>query len=371
MKKGNSFNIKNENPRVLVAPLDWGLGHATRCVPIINQLILLGCSLYIVADKKNFFLLQKEFPNTVFLRYKGYEIKYSRQKKFLLLKLIFQSPKIIHRIFLENIWLKKIIKKYSIDAVISDNRFGMHNKNVPSIYITHQLYIKTGNRLFEKIAQKTHYYFIKKYTACWIPDIEKNGLAGELSHPKKLPQNAIYISPISRFVSMPESKFFNDLLIIISGPEPQRTIFEKEILEQIKLIKGNIIFIRGLPSENQKPENFGEVKIENHVPSYELNKMIEGSKIIISRSGYTTVMDLATLRKKAILIPTPGQTEQEYLAKYLSEKKYFLTEKQEQFSIKESLAKVKDYKFREFDFSKEEYKKIINQFVQLLKSGNL
>lgn len=370
MKKGNSFNIKNENPRVLVAPLDWGLGHATRCIPIINQLISQGCALYIVVDKKNFFLLQKEFPDTVFLRYKGYEIEYSHQKKFLLLKLIFQSPKIIRRIFLENIWLKKIIKKYSIDAVISDNRFGMYNKNVPSIYITHQLYIKTGNRFLEKIAQKTHYYFIKKYTACWVPDSEKNGLAGELSHPKKLPQNAIYLGPVSRFVSMPETKIFNDLLIIISGPEPQRTIFEKEILEQIKLIKGHIIFIRGLPSENQKPENFGEVKIENHVPSYELNKMIESSKIIISRSGYTTVMDLATLRKKAILIPTPGQTEQEYLVKYLSEKKYFITENQDAFSIKESLNKAKNFKFLQFDFPQEEYKKIIDRFVQSLKSGN-
>jgi uncharacterized protein (TIGR00661 family) len=368
LKKGNSFNIKNENPHVLVAPLDWGLGHATRCIPIINQLIVLGCSIYIVADKNNFSLLQKEFPNTVFLRYKGYEIKYSRRKKFLLLKLIFQSPKIIFRVFQEKNWLKKVIKKYSIDAVISDNRFGMHNKDVPSIYITHQLYIKTGNRFSEKIAQKIHYYFIKKYTACWIPDLEKNGLASELSHPKKLPQNSIYIGPISRFISLPGSEIFNDLLIIISGPEPQRTIFEKEILQQIKLIKGNIIFIRGLPSENQKPENFGEVKIENHVPSYELNKMIEGSKIIISRSGYTTVMDLATLSKKAILIPTPGQTEQEYLAKYLSEKKYFLAEKQEQFSVKGSLNKAKEFKFQEFDFPKEEYKKIIYQFVKSLKS---
>ena len=368
MKKGNSFNIKNKNPRVLVAPLDWGLGHATRCIPIINQLILLGCTIYIVADKKNFSLLQKEFPNTVFLRYRGYEIKYSRRKKFFILKLIFQSPKIIQRVFLEKIWLKKAIKKYSIDAVISDNRFGMYNKNVPSIYITHQLYIKTGNRFSEKIAQKIHYYFIKKYTACWVPDFEKSGLAGEISHPKKLPQNSIYIGPISRFISLPGSEIFNDLLIIISGPEPQRTIFEKEILQQIKLIKGNIIFIRGLPSENQKPENFGEVKIENHVPSYELNKMIEGSKIIISRSGYTTVMDLATLRKKAILIPTPGQTEQEYLAKYLSEKKYFLAENQEQFSVKGSLNKAKEFKFQEFDFSKEEYKEIIYQFVKSLKS---
>lgn len=371
MKKVKTFNVKNENPRLLVAPLDWGLGHATRCIPIINHLISLGCNLYIVADKKNFSLLQKEFPKTVFLRYKGYEIQYSRQKKFLFLKLIFQSPKIIYRIFSENTWLKKAIKKYSIDAVISDNRFGMYNHNVPCAYITHQLYIKTGNRLTEKIAQKIHYYFIKKYTACWVPDFENNGLAGELSHPKKLPQNVIYIGPLSRFVSLPDKQIFNDLLIMISGPEPQRTIFEKKILEEIKLINAEIIFVRGLPSENQKPEDFKNVKIKNHVTSNELNKMIEGSKMIISRSGYTTVMDLATLGKKAILVPTPGQTEQEYLAEYLAKKNYFFSVKQENFSIKESLEKVKNFQFQKFDFPKEEYKNVIYEFVQSLNPGKI
>lgn len=368
MKKEKIFKLQNENPRVLVAPLDWGLGHATRCIPIINQLILLGCTIYIVADKKNFSLLKKEFPQTVILRYKGYEINYSQQKKFLFLKLILQSPKVILRILQEKKWLKNIVKRYAIDAVISDNRFGMHNKNVPSIYITHQLCIKTGNRFFNTIAQKIHYHFIRRFTACWIPDFEKVGLAGELSHPKNLPTNSIYIGPLSRFAQLPDVEILNELLIIISGPEPQRTIFEKEILEQIKTLKEKIIFIRGLPSDNQKPENFNAVKIENHLRGEELNKLVAESKIIISRSGYTTVMDLATLHKKAILIPTPGQTEQEYLAKYLNEKKYFLTEKQEGFSINESLKKAKTFQFRELHFAKDGYKKTITEFVESLKS---
>ncbi|MEO8820516.1 MAG: glycosyltransferase [Ginsengibacter sp.] len=359
---------KNDNPRVLVAPLDWGLGHATRCIPIINQLILLGCTVYIVADKKNFSLLKKEFPQTVFLRYKGYEIAYSRQKKFLFLKLIFQLPKVILRVLLEKKWLKNIVKKYSIDAVISDNRFGMHNKNIPSIYITHQLSVKTGNRFFDTIAQKIHYYFIRRFTTCWVPDFEKNGLAGELSHPKNLPANSIYIGPLSRFTQVPDAEILNDLLIIISGPEPQRTIFEKEILEQIKGFKQKIIFIRGLPSEDQKPGNFDGVKIENHVPGEELNKLMAESKIIISRSGYTTVMDLATSNKKAILIPTPGQTEQEYLAEYLIEKKYFLTENQEDFSIQDLLEKAKTFHFQEINFAKDGYKKIIMELVKSIKS---
>lgn len=367
MKKEKDFKNPKENPGILIAPLDWGLGHATRCIPIIHHLIFLGCTVYIVADKKNFFLLKKEFPEAVFLRYKGYEIKYSQKKEFLLSKLISQSPKVILRIWLEKKWLKTVVKKYSIDAVISDNRFGMHNKNVPSIYITHQLCIKTGNRFFDKIAQKIHYHFISQFTACWIPDFRKDGFAGELSHPKNLPPNSIYIGPLSRFAQLPDVEILNDLLIIISGPEPQRAIFEKDILEQIKTIKGNIFFIRGLPSENQKPENFNAVKIENHLPGEALNKLIAESKIIISRSGYTTVMDLAILHKKAILIPTPGQTEQEYLAKYLGDKKYFLAEKQDGFSIKDSVERAKNFHFRELHFAKDSYKKTITEFVESLK----
>ncbi len=132
----------------------------------------------------------------------------------------------------------------------------MYNKNIPSIYITHQLSIKTGKRFSEKIAQRIHYYFIKKYFACWVPDHAKEGLAGELSHPQKLPHNITYIGPLSRFVAINDSEELYDLLIILSGPEPQRTIFENQILEQIKYIDGNIFLIRGLPDEKSKPGQF-------------------------------------------------------------------------------------------------------------------
>jgi uncharacterized protein (TIGR00661 family) len=368
--KDKNFNNDRQNPRVLVAPLDWGLGHSTRCIPIIKELILLSCEVYIVADKKTFSLLKKEFPTTVFLRYKGYEINYSRQKNLFAFKLILQSSKIICRIFLEKKWLKKTIKNYSIYDVISDNRFGMYDKNIPSIYITHQLLIKTGNNFSDQIAQKIHFHFIKKYTACWVPDKEKNGLAGELSHPKKLPENITYIGPVSRFIECPNMEKVYDLLIIISGPEPQRTIFENTILEQLITIKGNIFFIRGLPDESKKPANFNSVTIENHLPANELNKVLEKSKMVICRSGYTSVMDLTALKKRAILIPTPGQTEQEYLAKYLMEKDFFLSVPQKDFSIEKAVEKVGTFHFETLEFQKEEYKKTVAKFVQSLKSGN-
>ena len=369
MKKYKKFTNKKEKPRVLVAPLDWGLGHSTRCIPIIKELTLLGCEVYIAADKKTFSLLKKEFPHTVFLRYKGYEIEYSRKKIFFSLKLIFQSPKIIKRIFQENRWLKKTIKDHSIDAVISDNRFGMFNKSVPSIYVTHQLYIKTGNTFSELIAQKIHYYFIKKYLFCWVPDTQKEGLAGELSHPKKIPENVIYIGPLSRFIPLAREQETYDLLVIVSGPEPQRTQFENTLLAQLKTMEGNIFFIRGLPEVTQREENFNKIKLRNHLASNELNEALALSKIVICRSGYTSVMDLAALQKKAILIPTPGQREQEYLAKYLMEKGFFFAAEQKDFSIKSSLENLVRFHYEKLNLPAEAYKKTVAEFVDFLKTG--
>ncbi|MEO6837001.1 MAG: glycosyltransferase, partial [Ginsengibacter sp.] len=357
-------------PRILIAPLDWGLGHATRCIPIIKDLLYLNCEVIIVATKSTFSLLKKEFPSLVFLRCKGYEISYSRDRKKFLSKILSQFPKMIFSVWKENYWLKKIIKKERIDAVISDNRFGMYSKKIPSIYITHQLGIKTGNRTTEIIAQKIHYYFIKKYSQCWIPDSKEIGLAGELSHPPIIPSNAIFIGPLSRFKSLPDIEKIYDLLITISGPEPVRTIFENKILNQLKGFPGKTLLIRGVPFDNYKLPSSDLLEIENHLSAEELNKALEQSKMLIGRSGYTTVMDLAALKKKAILIPTPGQTEQEYLAKYLFDKKYFFSANEENFSIEDALQKASEFEFKNIDMSLNEYKKTINEFVLSLKSGN-
>lgn len=369
MKKSKNPITKNQNPRVLVAPLDWGLGHSTRCIPIIKHLKLQGCEVVIVADKKVYALLKKEFPQTVFLRYKGYEIEYSRQKRFFSIKLLLQIPRIFFRIFHEKRWLKNTIKKYNINAIISDNRFGMHNKNIPSVYITHQLYIKTGNLFIERIAQKVHFHFIKKFTFCWVPDQEKNGLAGELSHPKALPGKITYIGPLTRFSKISNSKEVYDLLIILSGPEPQRTIFENEILEQLKTVEGKIFLVRGLPDEDYKLTNFNNVIIENHLNANQLNEIIEKSKIVLCRSGYTSVMDLSVLQKKSILIPTPGQTEQEYLAKYLMEKGYFFSVQQKDFSIRKTLEQTNRFNFKTPNIDTNQYKKKVEEFVRFLKIG--
>jgi UDP-N-acetylglucosamine:LPS N-acetylglucosamine transferase len=350
----------------LVAPLEWGLGHATRCIPIIKELIDNKCQVFIAAEGATYSLLKEEFPNATFLPLIGYRMKYSRKKFFLPWKILIQFPKMIFTIYREHQWVKQIVKKYKIDAVISDNRFGMYYNKITSIYITHQLLIKTGNSFTENIAQRIHYHFINKYNECWIPDFKVNGLAGELSHPKFLPEKIKYLGALSRFEYYPAEKKY-DLLISISGPEPQRTIFEKQLLKELKSFNVSVLFVRGLPGNNEEL-NFENhfVEIKNHLSAKQLNDAILQSDTIISRCGYTTVMDFVKLHKKAILIPTPGQTEQEYLAKYLKEKKMFYTVSQKDFVLQNAIQDFQTFPFTTIDHNMEQYKNVISEFVQSL-----
>lgn len=370
--KGKNFNRPDNKPRVLVAPLDWGLGHATRCIPIILTLIEHGCEVVVAAEGVAKQLLLLEFPDLVFAELKGYRMAYSRKKFWLPLKLLIQIPKIFFRIKAEHQWLKKTVEEYKIDAIISDNRFGMYHTTIPSVYITHQLMIKTGNPFSEKIAQKLHYHFINKFRECWVPDWAGDiNLAGDLSHPSVFPKTPVkYICPLSRFEkTMEEIKY--DCCILISGPEPQRSIFEDLVLRDLENYNNKAIVIRGLPQNSLVPTiNSPLVEIKDHLPAEALSKVLQQSKLIISRSGYSTIMDLVKLQKNATLVPTPGQTEQEYLAAYVQGQQLFYTVTQANFSLPDIVQKMKGYSFKEIVISKNEDNKVIKDFVAGLKKIN-
>ena len=208
--------------RILVAPLDWGIGHATRCISIIKALIENGYEVVIAADNRPLHLLSTEFPKTEIIRLEGYNITYSRNIP-MSINMIFQIPKILLQIRKEHINLDEIIKNYNIDGVISDNRYGLHSKKVPCVFITHQLEIKSP--YFTKHIRNFNYNYINKFDFCWIIDDKETNLAGSLSSPKIQPKNTIYIGTQSRF-NYKEIKKKYDFLAIVSGPEPQRTILE-------------------------------------------------------------------------------------------------------------------------------------------------
>jgi len=335
---GENINKSGEGLCILIAPLDWGLGHATRCIPIIYALIDAGASVLIATDGANENILKKEFPNLQIIPLKGYKIKYSKSKRWFLLQLISQFPAIKGIVQYENKLLKKIAEEHKIDAVISDNRLGLNHTNIPTVYITHQLHIETGRGWMNKIAQQFHYYYINRYNECWVPDVNGNkNLAGNLSHPKKLPAIPVkYLGVLSRFKKKVLTTT-TDLMVLLSGPEPQRSIFENIILKQLKDFSGSVVFVRGLPAQTETLTLSQNIQVYNHLPAAELSLKIQQSKIVLARAGYSTIMDLATLQQKAVLVPTPGQSEQEYLAVYLKEQQLFYSCSQENFKLSQSL----------------------------------
>ncbi len=357
--------------KVLIVPLDWGLGHATRDIPLIRELLNAGCEVVIAAEGKHAALLSREFPQLTILPLPGYNIQYAQKGAFFGLKIIQQIPKIWRAVRYEQAWLRKTVADLGIHAVISDNRFGLYHPDIPCVFISHQLLIKTPFGGFtERLLQKINYRYIRRYTACWIPDFAgEPNLSGELAHPADMPAHATYLGCLSRFEPMDGISKQYDLLALISGPEPQRTNLETLLLEQVKQIPGlKALIVSGRPDKAERTEIAPGIWQVSHLGAKELNEAMLAADMVLSRSGYTTLMDLAKLGKKAILIPTPGQTEQEYLGKYLMEKGYFYSLPQQQFNLQKTLEAVKHFPFSDFQHGQdmEAYKKIVRDFAGAL-----
>lgn len=337
----------NNIQTVLVAPLDWGLGHATRCISIIAFLKKLGYKVMIAASGNTKHLLQKEFPEISFIELRGYDITYGKSRWTLPLRVITQIPKIVSIIWYEHKWLQKIIDEFGIDLVISDNRYGLYSKKIFCVFITHQLRIKSAIPFTEKILQLNNYYHIKKFNYCWIPDsANQNNVSGEMAHPIKMPKiKTFYIGLLSRFKKNQSIKIKYNYCIVLSGPEPQRTILEKMILKNIETINGTILLVRGLPNSEGVIASASNVEIKNYLPGNQLQQAFWQSDFIISRSGYTTVMEILSLQKKSILIATPGQTEQEYLSKIVQEKKLCFTISQRNLNLKTAIEQAKLFSY--------------------------
>lgn len=303
--------------KVIVATLNWGLGHASRCVPIINYLVENKFTPVLASDGEALKFLSKEFPNLETLILPSYNISYGRNLKWNLFKKI---PVIRRAIKRE----RKILQEYLNDSptvvgIISDNRFGMYAKDTPSVYITHQVNVLSGFLTF--ITSFFHQKIIKNFNECWVPDEPNSKFSGKLSKSTKN-LNQKYIGLLSRFKEKKVEKII-DILVVLSGPEPNRSQLELKLNQIFRNSQKNIWIIRGVVEGKQNVEELGSLKIFNFMLSEELEKSMNAAKLVVCRSGYSSIMDLIRLNKKALLIPTTNQPEQEYLAKYLQDKGYF------------------------------------------------
>ncbi len=355
----------NRQKKILVCPLDWGLGHATRCMPLIAYFIEKGCEVIIAGNEMTNRLIQAEFPVLQYIDLKGYNVRYSTSKFLLPFKILSQIPKILSVIQAEQEWLQAIIRQYEIDIVISDNRYGLYSNKVKSIFITHQLNIAVPQSGFlERILNKINHRFIRRFSAVWVPDYENNIMAGKLSVKSEKIGNVQYLGNLSRFKIRQHIQKKYDVIILLSGPEPQRTMLEKLILNQVAQCQLNILFIRGKPGSSAIPSDNKYISIVNHLSKEKLETALLQSEIIICRSGYSTVMDLIRLNKHAIFIPTPGQTEQEYLATYFAAKNWFTQCSQDFFNFQDEIKEFKKIKFSDFpDLNMEQYKTIVNELL--------
>lgn len=312
--------------QILVSPLGWGLGHASRDIPIIDALIKQGHKVIFAADKPQCLLIEQRFPNLETIHFPSLNVKFSKSKYqfFPLLWVAFKLP-------FYNIWehfkLNGILKKHRIDIVISDNRYGLWSRKVRSIIITHQLRVippfpfKWAMPITEYLVK----LWLKRFDEVWIPDYaDERCTAGILSKPNGL-GNLCYVGSLSRFEGVDAESVFNgfQMVVVASGPEPHRSIFvdiNAKIAQRYGL---NCLIIEGRPENGIIPRCADGVWVVGHLPDMQFALAVKNAQYLVLRCGYSTIMDMLALGLSGLIVPTPGQTEQEYLAEYLSAKGLF------------------------------------------------
>jgi uncharacterized protein (TIGR00661 family) len=330
-----------DKPNILVAPLNWGLGHATRCIPIISALEQHDYVPIIASDGPALQLLQKEFPHLQALEFPSYNIEYAADGADFKWQMIKSTPTIIDAMLKEKKIVKRLVKELDLSGIISDNRLGVSSKKVPSVFMTHQLNVLSGNTTW--LSTMLHQHAISKFDECWVPDFEtKPFLSYKLGHLKKPDSSIKYIGPLSRFTKVEAAEKY-ELMVVLSGPEPQRTILEQLLKKEISSTGRKSLFIRGIVEEHQHVEDVENITYVNYMTSQELETAYNESALVLCRSGYSSLMDLSRLGKKCFFIPTPGQYEQEYLAKKLKKEALVPFSKQSDFRI-ENLLEVDLYK---------------------------
>lgn len=330
------MNIDIHNSKVLISALDWGLGHASRCIPLIKELQKNNCDITIAATEKQIAFYKSELNNVHFEKINAYNVRYSKILPFSFI-LFLQLPKIFFAIYKEKKIIKKIINANTFDIIISDNRYGFRNKKVKSIFITHQLNIILPHSIqfFSRIINKLNKKLIEKFDECWIPDEEFDGISFELGHSNFPKIKTKYLGCLSRFKNIESVSFEGkyDIVALVSGPEPSRTEWEKLLVSELEKTSYSVLVLTGNPHTDKVFKVKNNLTIANHIETKELYHYLKSAKLVISRSGYSSLMDYKILKIKALIVPTKGQSEQEYLAVKCSENQIHYVLQQKDFKI--------------------------------------
>ncbi len=305
----------------------------------------------------------------------GYEVQYSRSKSGFMPVLMMQVPKLLLKIQKEQEWLQNLTAERKIDGIVSDNRYGLYHDSIDSVFMTHQLSVITGlGSTSDSLVRKLHYRLIERFRRCWIVDLPgKPNLSGKLAHPRTLPRNAEYLGLLSQLhydgKAKGEVAGGDYILVLLSGPEPQRSILSDLLWQQAVKLEEKIVFVEGSMSAGRKASVPRHIEYHLQLTKQHLVPLMENAEVVICRSGYSTLMDLTALGKKAILIPTPGQTEQEFLGQHLQEQGSFLCRKQEEFDLFEAISSVKDFPFN-LNMPPDSFKRheqVVNVWLDTLK----
>lgn len=318
---------------ILFVPMEWGLGHTVRLVPWIRKAVEEGNRVILASDGLSLNYLRTSFPDLQWVRLPFYPVRYPQDGRFFR-KLMPQIPGILRAIRSNKHQLDNMVREFGITHIYSDHRYGMAHPNTHSIFITNQLWLLApkGLRFTEPLVYWLHCQTLRRFSEIWIADSETEpSLSGKMTHPPSLPQQARFIGPVSRFkgvhpVQPPDAGEIK-LLGLVSGPEPQRTIFESLLTDRFERTGVPSLILRGLPATEMSAQparrSIGCVILIDHAPDEHIAWYILHAGEIFCRPGQSTLADLVHLKREAILVPTPGQTEQEYAAAHLKKQGTF------------------------------------------------
>ena len=320
--------------KVLVAPLDWGLGHATRCVPVIREFLAQGAKVEIAVVRANAAFFREVFPEVRQRLAPGYNVVYPKYGANMGLWLLKSSAHLNAVMRYEHRYAEEMVARHGYDILFSDNRFAFFSKNAYNVYMTHQRRIAFPSAFsaFEGIGIRWHEARMARFDEIWVPDVETApGFAGALSHVDGCPVPLKFVGLLSRFAGTEQVACIDrrggdsrelNILAVVSGVEPARSQFESSLREILHEIPGKHTVVLGKPQAGQKSWTEGNIEFHNHLPTEAFAQAVCKADWVISRGGYSTVMDMAYLGAKCIFVPTPGQYEQVVLARDLASAGY-------------------------------------------------